>query len=627
VRKDATGPGAPPPPAGGGSGGCAPPPDEGPGFPTSEADVVPTFQPIVDLSSASVIGFEVLSRGPELVGPPEGWFAAARKAGRLWEVERICRSAAIRAVAALPAHWRSHRYFLNASPAVLEDPRFVEGFTRALLLSHGLDVSGFVIEITESAAVQDVPAFERAVQHYGAQGFELALDDFGSGHSSLVTLIRTAPQYLKLDMALVRRIDEDVYRQHLVRSLVDFTRAVDGRLVAEGIETWGELETLLRLGVRHGQGFLLGRPAPEPAPLAPELRHRLRRVVRSSRAVTAALDVDDTIAPLVRRATTLDGEGTTVEDLEELFRRLPALDHVVVVDRDGRPTGLVPRLDFATKIAGPFGYSLNMRKPVTAVAKHAPVTVGQDIAVTALASRATARAAADLYDPVVVIEDDGRLKGTVTMKQLLERSVELQLESAQGANPLTGLPGNAVIARWIGRRFREPMATVVYGDLDRFKEYNDRYGFVLGDDMIRLAGQVLVRELGDRAGEGLVGHLGGDDFVVVCPAGIDTTDLERACAAFDEAKLALFDPEDAARGWFVAKDRRGQESEVPLVTLSLAAIDRANLGADLHPALLSAAAASLKAKVKSRNASRGASGYMVERRHHSQPPPGADTSS
>ena len=230
----------------------------------------PVFQPIVDLATGEPLGYELLSRGAHPFESPEAMFRDAERLGLLWELEQGCRSAALGRLAALAASRRGGKFFLNVGPRVLADPRFLAEFTRARLRERGLDPERIVIEITERDAIADYGRFAALVRHFAAQGFQVALDDFGSGHSSLVTLVHCAPHFLKLDQAIVRGIDGAPYQQQLVKALATFSAGVGTRLIAEGVETWAELETLARLGVRLAQGYLLGFPSldPEGAPSA-----------------------------------------------------------------------------------------------------------------------------------------------------------------------------------------------------------------------------------------------------------------------------------------------------------------------------------------------------------------------
>lgn len=228
--------------------------------------ITPMFQPIVDLRHGVAAGFEVLSRGPEPYRAPETLFERARELGMTWEVERACRQAALDAIAALPEAWQRYTYFLNVSPEVMDAQTFVSAPRRV------------VIEITERASIGDYDRFEALVRHYTGQGFDIALDDFGAGNSGLRTLISCRPHYLKLDMAVTRRVDREPYKQRIVRSMVAFAHNIGATLIAEGVETWQEAESLIGCGVEWAQGFLFARPMPHPQLLTREVSTRAMRM-------------------------------------------------------------------------------------------------------------------------------------------------------------------------------------------------------------------------------------------------------------------------------------------------------------------------------------------------------------
>jgi EAL domain-containing protein (putative c-di-GMP-specific phosphodiesterase class I)/GGDEF domain-containing protein len=559
--------------------------------------VQPFFQPIVDLTSGLPLGYEVLSRGTPPFEMPDRMFRHARETGLLWDLERACRTAALLKIASLPPSARQTRFFLNVSPQILSDPRFAQGFTLDLLRELGIDQDLLVIEITENEAVLDFGRFEELIHHYADQGFRIALDDFGSGHSSLVVLLRTLPHFIKLDQAVVRDVDRTPYKQQLVRALVAFSTSVGTRLIAEGVETWRELEALLRLGIRYAQGFLFAYPQPEPEPPASPIRDRLVRLGRA--AERWSTDPDEDLAALVSPCVTVESGTLSVEGIDLLFRQTPEADHVVLL-RQRRPVGLIPRIYFYTKTAGPFGYPVFQRKPGDVLAKRNPLAVEEKSRVTTLYKLAMDRPAEDLYDPVLVVDADGALVGTVTIRQLIQRSTELEIQWATGANPLTGLPGNGMIQRWIREALELPRFAIVYADLDRFKEYNDCYGFLRGDEMIRATGRILTQGMQALSTGARLGHVGGDDFVLVCGGRIEESALAEICREFDQMRNGLFDPLDRDRGFFLSRDRRHQTVEVPLVTLSLAVVDSRDLAIEsyLDPARLARLAAALKTTAK-----------------------------
>jgi EAL domain-containing protein (putative c-di-GMP-specific phosphodiesterase class I)/GGDEF domain-containing protein len=579
--------------------------------------VRPHFQPIVDLLGGTVLGSEVLSRAPRFPNILDA-FTLARAQGLGWELEAACRSAALAEIAALNGRARGLRFFLNVGPEVLSDPRFVAAFTGAALRRQGIDPAHLVLELTEQRAVSDHGRFGELIEHYANEGFEIAIDDFGVGHSSLITLVSCSPHFLKLDSELVRNIQSDSYRQRLVRSLVGFAQSLDSKLVAEGVETFAELEVLVRLGVRFAQGFLFAEPERNLHTLPPERRAEVRHLMEREGAWRGELS--ESINALVISAPTAEPQTLTCGELEQLYRQKPTLDELVVLDAERRPVGLVTRQHFFDRANGPAAAEVSALF-IDEVAKANFLMVEAATPVTSLSRLAMERGRQELYDPILVVSAEGKYVGAVTVRQLLVRSAELEIQSAEGENPLTRLPGNRAILCWLTGVLSRKDFTIVYADLDRLKEFNDVYGFVAGDELIRVAAKVLsagATELGEHA---RLGHLGGDDFVLVCAGPCSNGVLDWICAEFDREKRHVFRRDDLASGQFLAKDRRGDEVAVPLTTLSLAAIDAHKISPDVHPALFFQIAASLKKKAKQETSAQRRSLVLFERRRYPETPP------
>jgi PAS domain S-box-containing protein len=208
----------------------------------------PFFQPIVELDGGRVVGFEALTRfsGSESPAPV---FAAAARAGLGNELEMVTTTAAVKAAVRLP-----HEAYLslNASPGFI-----LSGGVAAAIAGIARPV---VIEVTEHVEIGDYDSLRRALTDLGP-GVRVAVDDAGAGFASFRHILELAPHFVKLDIGLVRGIDQDPARQALAAGMIFFATERGLKLIAEGIETPEELATLLRLGVPLGQGFLLGRPA------------------------------------------------------------------------------------------------------------------------------------------------------------------------------------------------------------------------------------------------------------------------------------------------------------------------------------------------------------------------------
>ncbi|MFH1080858.1 MAG: GGDEF domain-containing protein [Pseudomonadota bacterium] len=587
--------------------------DESPVHEFIEAvQVRPNFHPIIDLFTGSVLGFEVLSCGAPPFDTPCKMFEEARRLGATWDFEKACRVAALKKIASLPESFRSSIFFINVSPDIFSDPRFVERFTQARLQEYGLDQRQIVIEITEKKTFSDYRQFEKLVSQYTDRGFKIALDDFGSGYSGLITLIASTPHYLKLDMAIVRDVHKYEYKQKLVKSVTSFASSVNARLIAEGVESCQELEVLVKYGVRYTQGFLFGKPREEPYLLSDDLKKDIATLVK--KYDHTKVDIDERVGSLVIRPMTIEKGSINCQSMGQIFKKTPHLDHAVILDA-GNIVGLMTRQHFYYETGGAFGYPLFQKKPIETICKHHPLIVEEKNTVTTLAKLAMDRFQDDLYDPVLVVDAESRFMGTVTMKQVITKAVELEVRCAMSANPLTNLPGNEVIRHWIHDAFLWPEYSIIYADLDHFKGFNDSYGFLMGDELLCLAAKVLARWR-DSLSDARLGHVGGDDFVIVSREMVTESALDALCKIYDYEKLDLFKAGDIERGFMEVIDRQGHPIKAPLVTLSLAVINSSQVWDAPHPALFSEVAASLKKKVKQMTYKTGKSGYMFEQRLH-----------
>lgn len=213
------------------------------------------LQPIFVLSSGHIIGYEALSRGPHgsQLEMPVAMFAAAETANVLAELEHLCRQSALQTKARLLRP--RDLLFVNIDPRVPSSGDFIPD-------NPALRPDTVVLELTERLA--DLSRLKTALAHWRRLGYRIAIDDVGSGYSGLLTLAEIRPQFIKLDMSIIRGVDQDPVRAALVRAMTQFAREVGAYVVAEGIETGKELAILQALGVDYGQGFYLARPQDKP---------------------------------------------------------------------------------------------------------------------------------------------------------------------------------------------------------------------------------------------------------------------------------------------------------------------------------------------------------------------------
>ncbi len=209
------------------------------------------FQPIWHFDQERPVGFECLTRfSAEPARSPDKWFNEAAEVGQGPQLEMAAIRAALHAGCLLP----DDVYIaINASPATILSPGFANTF-------DGYPCERIVLEITEHAPVEEYTHLVAVMSAMRQKGIRLAIDDAGAGYSSLQHIIQLQPDIIKLDMGLTRNIDHDPARRALASALIFFARETGCQIVAEGIETAAEMETLKLLGITKGQGYLLGRP-------------------------------------------------------------------------------------------------------------------------------------------------------------------------------------------------------------------------------------------------------------------------------------------------------------------------------------------------------------------------------
>jgi EAL domain-containing protein (putative c-di-GMP-specific phosphodiesterase class I) len=346
------------------------------------------FQPIVDLQRGVVAGYETLARfsepdGRPSLASPDRWFAAAGVQGVGARLEGMV---VRRCLDLLPTVPPNCFLTVNVSPHLLTEPELAD----ALLAVP--DLAPLVIELTEHQGVTDLAPLIELRERLRSRGALLAVDDAGSGYSGLQQIAAIRPQMVKLDRAIVTGVDGDEVKLALTELLGEFAGRIDAWLLAEGIEAWGEVEALLRLGVPLGQGWLFGRPGPAWPRLDPGVAAPLR--FRSVRA-----HMVEHVASLVEQVPVEGGpSGGAVPGGQPGLR----------VDSVGRPLALL--LPHRRGDDGP-GHR------IAPVSLRVPALAG----VREVARRAAARPEHSRFDPIVCVDDVGVAIGVVRVERLLLR--------------------------------------------------------------------------------------------------------------------------------------------------------------------------------------------------------------
>ncbi|HZG71397.1 MAG TPA: GGDEF domain-containing protein [Chondromyces sp.] len=253
-------------------------------------------------------------------------------------------------------------------------------------------------------------------------------------------------------------------------------------------------------------------------------------------------------------------------EVHRIFKSNPKLQGIVVKVGD-QPVALVMRILFYQKIGGLYGYNLYMGRPIDLLMNKSPLIVDSTQPIVDVSRQAMERPEEELYDYVIVTKEK-KYQGVVSIQNLLLTFANIQKETARFTNPLTGLPGNRLIDKELTKLLKWTNFSVLYIDLDQFKAFNDTYGFKHGDELILATAEILIGNLQNH----FVGHIGGDDFIVL----LNNYNYEKACKRiiedFDQVIKYFYSEEHWQQKYVVAESRFGHKEKIPLVSISIAVI-------------------------------------------------------
>ncbi|MFG0583854.1 bifunctional diguanylate cyclase/phosphodiesterase [Pseudomonas sp. zjy_9] len=529
----------------------------------AHGDLSSLFQPIVSLSEQRILGYEALTRGPSNspLHSPLTLFAVARHAGRLSELEMACRKSACRGFSALGLEGK---LFLNVSPESLLDPSHQPGRTLKLLQTFGIPPSQVVIELTEQSPTEDFALLDNALHHYRAMGFSIALDDLGAGYSSLRLWSELRPDYVKIDRHFIDGIHQDAVKREFVGSILKMAEASRAQVIAEGIELTEELTVLAEMGVDLVQGYLLSRPQEKPPRDARQLLPQLQSTQHSS------LNEDNhDLSALLNEQPAVD-QRTAIAEVLDLFRAQANLNSLAVLDEQQQPVGIVHRHSLSEALLKPFATDLFARKPISRLMSQDFLAVELKQSLQKVSRLLTSRARQRIEEDFIIIQG-GRYLGLGRVIDVLKLITEQKLQQARHANPLTLLPGNVPIQQCLSRLLQQQReAAVCYVDIDSFKPFNDLYGYAKGDEVLLCLAQCL-NERVDPARD-FVGHIGGDDFMLVLGSTDWREKLGRLIEDFQSQCRRFYREEHLQAGCFVAHNRHGQRQEYALLSLSIGVV-------------------------------------------------------
>lgn len=508
------------------------------------------FQPIVDFAQdGAIFGYEALCRMQDPNGQllnGEEAFRLARQINRAGELDMVCQRLALAGKARDIAP--GIPIFINVLPhTILHEDLWLLPFLENLG-QLGIERRDVVIEIVESEEVSP-ELLARHCDKIRMHGLRIALDDMGSGFNGLRTLAAVRADFIKIDRAIVHEAQGSRVRTVLLEAIVSMAQRLGCTVVAEGLERIEDITFCREMGLMYAQGYYFARP--QRLPIA-SVSHMPER--DESHRPPAADEFK--LVEFAQPGLVFD-MNTPVDEVRHMFRQNPDIAVATVLDSN-RPLAM-------------------LRRGKLFAERHAALGLFCDPLPRVVTSRASAAMfSRSLYrergesEPWVLVGDEGNYLGTLQPFEIIAHLIS-RTSSGSSLHPLSQLMTGPSLRHSLDASLKNnPDTQLVYIDLDHFKAYNDRYGFIRGDAMIRLLAEILRLLFNGQAGL-LLGHIGGDDFVLILdrhkPALIQS--LLDCISRFQSLAAHLYDSNDLARGFFVTEDGL----EHPVASISIAVVN------------------------------------------------------
>ncbi|WP_407554387.1 GGDEF domain-containing protein [Streptomyces sp. Pv4-95] len=466
------------------------------------------FQPVVNLATGSIAALEILAR-PE--DSAVDVLASARRHPELdVELAALAVRSAARQETLLPLHVNVFAATVAELPALTALGKAVRDVGRRPW-EITLDLVGPFTHVPHRSLLESVAGLRD-------EGYRICADGIGEGDMPLRLLGDLAPDLVKLDGSLCAGPAGDRGRRAVVTAMRQLCEQVGGLLAIEGVETERQYAAVREAGVQLAQGHLFAPPARRPAAdiyLPPD-----RPAALGGPPAPHGPPEGPPVAQFLQPAALLP-MSASAGAVRSHLTGFPAVSGVLLVDPDGVPVRAIDRDRFLLSLSGRYGHALYADRPALRLADR-PRTVGADATAWQVLDVIAEGDRVRAGDDVAVVDERGRCMGVVHLADILRALAESRVEEAARLNPLTRLPGSDAVNGEVDRRIAQGRAFALsWLDVDGFKQVNDGAGFAAGDELIRAVGRTLAA-VAAREPAARVGHIGGDDFLVLAePQALD----------------------------------------------------------------------------------------------------------
>jgi len=498
------------------------------------------------------------------------FFDKAYEEGILYKLDLILREKAIEKF--LKIKIDNLKLFYNLDNRVLLMPDYEIGNTEKILKKFNLSKDRFVFELSERGSVDDPYLLQKMINLYKENNNKLAIDDFGTGIAGMQLLYYAESDFIKIDRFFIQDIQKDSKKRLFCSHIVDMAHIMGMRVIAEGIEKKEEFFICKNIGVDFIQGYFIQKP---------EIDYKLIKPVYKEIKKLFKNDLRDDAIRLKKKYIQ-DIEPICIDDLTyesafNYFKKYKESYFIPIIDKNKEVKGILYERDIRDLIFSPYGMSIAKNE---AFKNKLHSTIKDAVSVE---NSWDINKILEVYDVNrdkikygIFVTNNNKYIGFLNLRDLLHLSFKKNLQLAENINPLTRLPGNTLIDKFLLEIFEkkeEDVYYLVYFDFNNFKPFNDLYGFRKGDRAILLFSEILKKYLKDA---NLIAHIGGDDFFV----GFKNIEFEKVYKMIEKVqnkfKLeveSLYSQEDRKKGFIKTKDRYGVERKFDLLSVSTAIIE------------------------------------------------------
>lgn len=441
----------------------------------------------------------------------------------------------------------------------------------------------------DGAAQENVVSVVAAMRDIGVR---VAAGTLHCPRSDRLLWAQEMPEFVMIEDGVLDVFEPNILKVSRLGALIRQQADAGRQIVATEVDSLTLLKVLQGIGVSLVSGHFIGKPVAVPTRTISAAAHKFIAEKVAGHAEHPAQGGH--ILEKMLQGVPPVAPDVMADEVFSIFERNPDLRAIAVVKQD-TPIGLIARYDMVDNMARPYRHELYGRKPCTRFMDEDPLIVEIRLPLSEL-SEVLVHAHPRHLISGFIITDEGHYLGIGSVQDLVREVTAMQMEAAKYANPLSQLPGNVPINQHIDNLLaaREPFV-IAYCDLDHFKPFNDVYGYARGDDVIRLTARVLAEACDPEID--FIGHIGGDDFVLVLRSEDWQVRCARVLRLFGEEILSFFSRDDIERGGYVTENRKGNMEFHALTSLSIGVVE-AQPGIFRSHLEISVVAAEVKKKAK-----------------------------